>query len=121
METISYACHTAYLDPMTGSGLLVRPNPDDDVATPTEPGKIYATLSIHEADWDAVMRDLGHRGGEPSRDDKDDLILNGHTSDGDEVIALYGEDSIIDEPTIEQTRESFVELHRLAGVVDGLV
>ena len=29
--TVRYACHTAYLDPFTGEGLLVLPLPADDM------------------------------------------------------------------------------------------
>jgi hypothetical protein len=32
MNTITFASHVAYLDPMTGGGLLVRPKPADDLS-----------------------------------------------------------------------------------------
>ena len=61
METINYACHTVYLDPMTGSGLMVRPLADDDVFVPAEPGVVLSVLSVHEADWNDAIRDLDKR------------------------------------------------------------
>lgn len=113
METIAYACHTAYLDPMTGSGLLVRPNPRDDIY----PGGLSG--SLHEADWNHAMKDLDARGWEPSEnEDGDGWVLAGHTKEGNEVIGLYGREPIIGDPSIEQMAEAFNELHRLVGVVD---
>jgi hypothetical protein len=34
MQVIMFAAHTAYLDPMTGAGLLVQPDPANDVDPP---------------------------------------------------------------------------------------
>jgi hypothetical protein len=31
VEIIKYAVHIAFLDPMTGEGLLILPDPDDDI------------------------------------------------------------------------------------------
>lgn len=110
METIHYACHTVYLDPMTGVGLLVRPNPEHDLRTSG------LGQSLQEADWNTAMRDLYARGWRPS-EDEDGLgwALDSEMPDGREVIGLYGRESVIDNPTMEQIAESFAGLRRLAG------
>lgn len=117
VEKIAYACHVAYLDPMTGSGLLVRPNPEDDIATPVKPGEIPQCFSMHEADWNSTIRDLYARGWEPSDDGEDGLALDSMMPDGREVIGLYGRDSVIEKPTIEEIAASFAELRKLAGSI----
>ena len=112
METVTYACHTAYLDPMTGSGLMTRPNPEDDLRT----GGL--SESLREADWNNAMRDLNARGWEPSMDEEGDRILvDSHLPDGSEVIALYGRNPIIGDPSFEEMGEAFEELRRMAGAV----
>ncbi|WP_433373847.1 hypothetical protein ACQPZX_02700 [Actinoplanes sp. CA-142083] len=109
METIAYACHTAYLDPMTGSGLLVRPNPDDDLRTAGPGG------SLQEADWNRAMRDLYARGWAPTEDEDGSWALDSETPDGREVVGLYGQNSIIEKPSTEQLVAAFAELRQLAG------
>ncbi|MGC5288894.1 hypothetical protein [Micromonospora sp. DT231] len=117
METLAYACQTAYLDRMNGSGLLVRSLPEGDVAAPVEPGKVPVALSAHEADWNAAIRDLDARGWEPGEDGEGGFALDSTMSDGREV-GLYGREPVIDEPDMERIAESFAELCRLAGSID---
>jgi len=56
--TVRYACHIAYLDPFTGEGMLVLPQPRDDMH--------LSGPSLHASDWEAVMSDLVARGWHPS-------------------------------------------------------
>ena len=58
MVTLTYACHTAHLDPMTGNGLLVLPRTDHDLR--------LDVTSLHAADWDHVMVELALLGWEPT-------------------------------------------------------
>jgi len=109
VETIAYACHTAYLNPLTGSGLLVRPRPELDLRT------TGLAPSLHEADWNHAMRDLDARGWEPTESERGAIAVDSYMPDGREVIGLHGRHPIIAEPTIEQELESFAELRRLAG------
>jgi hypothetical protein len=112
VEKIAYACHTAYLDPITGCGLLVRPLPEDDMGG-TDLGQ-----SLQEADWNTAMRDLFARGWEPSMDEDGlGFALDSELPDGREVVGLYGRESVVDQPSMEQIAESFAELRRLAGSV----
>ena len=112
VETITYACHVAYLDPMTGEGLLILPNPDDDV-----PGLTDRPLSLHAADWDQVMADLDRRGWEPSQGDHGELLYVGKTIDGREAIGLYGRDPIVSMPSAEQAASASAALLEAAQVV----
>lgn len=114
MLTLTYACHVAHLDPLTGEGMLVLPRVDDDMHMPGLPG------SLHEADWSAVvMRNLDGLGWEPSEDvDGDGLtVAVGVTRDGREVIALYGREPVLSEPTVGERAEAMMALCEAAGVV----
>lgn len=106
MHEISTAVHTAYLDPMTGLGMLVRPEPDHDVPRllgmartvllpdPDRPGqdmRAWVGESLFGADWDAMMRRRDELGWEPSEDEYGGVPVHaGTTPDGREVIGLYG-------------------------------
>jgi len=110
MNTITFAAHVAYLDPMTGAGLLVRPKPADDLS--------MGMNSLHEADWNHAMDHLHGLGWEPleSADDDGLPMFAGMTADGRDVIALYGLESITTMPAPEELMEAGEELARLAGL-----
>lgn len=113
MLTIHYAAHVAHLDPVTGEGLLTMPRPEDDVHMPGH------GASLHAAGWDAVMRKLEGLGWEPS-EDEDGFGLTvpvGVTRDGREVIALYGREPVVSEPTLSEMAEAMSALCEVAGVV----
>jgi len=112
--TIAYATHTAHLDSMTGSGLLVMPRVDQDVSDP-----LGGVATLHEVSWGQVIRDLDARGWEPFADDYGLPTTEGTTSDGRQVLALYGRDPIMSEPSLGELLEARRELHALAGVVAG--
>ncbi|MFI2647590.1 hypothetical protein [Micromonospora fulviviridis] len=111
MEKIDFGCHTAYLDPMTGEGLLVLPRFADDL------DPLAGMVSLHAADWDHAIGDLGRRGWEPSEDDGGDLVHVGTTNDGRPVIGLYGREPMISTPSIKQAAEALRELLAVAQVV----
>lgn len=111
IETVTYASHTAHLDPMTGEGLLVLPRVADDI----EP--VAGMVSLHAADWDHVIGDLSRRGWQPSEDDGGDLVHVGTTVEGRPVIGLYGEHPVISLPSIEQAAEALRDLLAVAEVV----
>jgi len=109
MQTITFAAHVAYVDPMTGEGLLVRPKPADDLS-------LSDMVSLHAADWDAAMHHLRGLGWGPTADDDGSLMLAGITADGREVIGLYGLEPITTMPTLTELAEAGEELARLAGL-----
>jgi|SRR5664280_377740 len=107
--TVRYACHTAYLDPFTGEGVLVLPLPADDMHV-TGP-------SLHASDWDAVIDDLTANGWQPSESETGEWIFDGVTADdGRDVIGLFGLDPIVSEPSLEEMATASLELLALAGV-----
>ncbi|MEV0733303.1 hypothetical protein [Polymorphospora sp. NPDC050346] len=113
IETLTYASHTAYLDPMTGEGLLVLPLVADDI----EP--VAGMASLHAADWDHAIRDLHRQGWEPSEDDDGGTIRVGTTADGRDAIGLYGKHPVISLPSVEQAAEAMRDLLAVARVVLG--
>ena len=108
MQTLTFAAHVAYLDPMTGEGLLVRPHPADDLG--------LSMVSLHAADWDAAIAHLRGLGWEPTSDDDGSPMLAGLTSDGRDVIGLYGLEPITTAPTLAEAAEAAQGLARLAGM-----
>jgi hypothetical protein len=111
IETVTYASHTAHLDPMTGEGLLILPRVADDI------DPVADMVSLHVADWDHAIGDLDRRGWQPSEDDSGDLVHVGTTVDGRPVIGLYGEHPVISQPSIEQAAEAWRELLAVAQVI----
>jgi hypothetical protein len=108
MQTLTFAAHAAYLDPMTGEGLLVRPKPADDLS--------LSMVSLHAADWDAAIAHLRGLGWEPTADDDSTPMLAGVTADGRDVIGLYGREPISTMPTLAECAGACEELASLAGV-----
>jgi hypothetical protein len=111
MNTITFAVHVAYLDPMTGQGLLVMARPEDDLS--------LGGGGLHEADWDHAIAELDRLGWEPTEDDEDEEIgvcYDGDTLDGRAVIGLYGREPITPLASIRECGEANQELMRLAGL-----
>ncbi|MFC0623258.1 hypothetical protein [Kribbella deserti] len=113
---------------MTGTGLLVQPDPEHDLEPPDgllgervwlaglgqygwEPA-----LSLHWADWTRAMRHLYDIGWSPMEDEEGELDLVGTTTDGRNAIALYGEHPIITEPSLDQIDHAIRDLCQSAGV-----
>ena len=111
MHTIQFASHTAHLDPMTGQGILVRPDPADDQW-------LDGMVSLHAADWDHAIAELDRLGWEPLESEEADgtPMFAGMTADGRDAIALYGRESITTMPTLAEVAEASHELMRLAGL-----
>jgi hypothetical protein len=107
--TVRYACHTAYLDPFTGQGELVLPLPADDLRM-TGP-------SLHASDWEAVIDDLTANGWQPSESSETgEWVFDGETTEGRDVIGLFGLDPIVSDPSLEEMCRASAELLALAGV-----
>ena len=106
--TVRYACHTAYLEPFTGEGLLVLPLPAEDMHM-TGP-------SLHASDWEAVIDNLTANGWQPSESETGEWVFDDVTVDGRDIISLYGLDPIISDPSLEERCRALAELMVLAGV-----
>lgn len=111
MHTIRTAAHTAHLDPMTGEGLLVLPNPREDVPDPFSSLGACATAdSVHAADWDQMVRALDGLGWEPTQDEDGGWLDAGRTRDGRPIIGLYGRDPITADPTLAEVASASAAL-----------
>jgi len=93
---------------MTGEGLLVRPKPADDMSV--------GMPSLHAADWDRIIAELDRLGWEPTEDEDGLPMFDGMTTDGREVVGLYGREPITTMPTFAEAAEATEELARLAGL-----
>src|SRR5665647_3827987 len=110
MQTLTFAAHTAYLDLMTGTGLLVRPDPADDQW-------LDGMVSLHAADWDAAIAHLRGLGWEPLESEEEDgtPMFAGVTADGRDAIALYGREPVTSMPSIMELGEADTELASHGG------
>ena len=99
---LRFACHVAHLDPVTGSGLLVLPRPEDDQAV--------GLPSLHGASWDYVLRELDQLGWELAEDEDGGLCHEGLTPDGREIVGLYGREPITSDPSLEECADAFARL-----------
>lgn len=110
MHTLTFASQVAYLDPLTGEGLLVMPHPHADVADP------LGGRALHEVEWAAIMHELDGRGWEPSEDEDGGLCHVGYTRDGRQVIGLYGLNPVVTVPSMPEQARAFDELARAADL-----
>ena len=112
MRSVVFASHVAYLDDRTGCGVMVRPRPADDIASPDW------GPSLHEADWDAILRLLHDEGWEPIPADVVGAgpAVEGYTGDGKQVIVLSGRYPVSLELDLDEVVRSLDELHELAGL-----
>jgi hypothetical protein len=101
--------HVAYVDPIHGCGLVVRPNPDGDVWLGNE--------SVFWSAWSVAVRRLAEFGWDILADDFDEPVIEGVTADGCEVVALYGLDPVLAQPMIEELAVACSDLRRIAQVV----
>lgn len=123
VQTIATATHVAFLYPMTGSGMLVCPRPADDVQGVAVPGPVVNGLqtiecaSLHESDWNAMMKRLWDLGWTVLEDDETGgELLEGMTGDGREVFALYGNDPIVSDPDMDDLAAANRELRSVVGL-----
>ncbi len=108
MFTMQFASNMAVLDPMTGQGLLVRPHPADDLT--------MGLPSLHESDWHRVIAELDRLGWEPTEDCDGLPMFDGMTTDGRDVIGLYGREPVTTMPTLSETSGAMHELAHMAGM-----
>lgn len=109
--TITTAAHTAHLDPLTGEGVLVLPDPSQDVRDP-----FVAVESVHARDWTAMLRQLDGLGWELSEDEEDGGMIDvGETHDGRTIVGRCGRDPVMADPTLDVLAKSAVELRALAA------
>ena len=124
---IEFAAHTAYLDPRTGTGYLITPPPESDVAAPEDPlveaawsnslhehGRAGG-LSLHEADRRGALEYLAHEGWKPLLDEHGKIEQAGWTADGRLALRLYGSPTA-GEPCLETLSRALMALDIAAGL-----
>ncbi|MFI7068404.1 hypothetical protein ACIBL3_45975 [Kribbella sp. NPDC050124] len=104
-----FAAHTAYLDPVTGMGLLVTPRPEDDVDWSPE-GVAAIGLSLQMADRTSALETLADAGwtlleelGEPM-----------HTTDEGRAVCLYARRTTYEQLVLEDFQRAFAALRTAA-------
>jgi len=111
---VEFATHTAYLDPRTGTGYLVTPDPERDIPAPDAP--FVGGLSLHTADWQRALSHLEEDGWQLLYDDNGRVERAGLTTDGRTVVCLFGSPTA-DQPSLETLRRALIALD-LAAQVD---
>jgi hypothetical protein len=106
LTVVEFAAHVAYLEPVTGTGLLVEPLAGTDVL-PWGSG-----LSLQTADRVDALRQLERRGWRPLDNDFGLIEPAGWTTDGRRVVCL---NAYVDRPVVlEDLQYAFTALH-IAG------
>jgi hypothetical protein len=111
MHTLFFDLHTAHLCPLTGSGVLVLPDPRGDVFLGSE--------SLHSAALRDVLAALDRSWGgwDLTEDEYGDMVREGTTLDGRPVVGLYGREPIMDDPSLDACAQSFADLRTAARLV----
>ena len=101
--------HVAYLDPLTGVGLLALPHTEADVNLGPE--------SLNGSAWNEALRQLAALGWDLLTDeDWQEPITEGTTAAGCKVVALYGLDPTVTLPSFEEVTVSTNALRVAAGL-----
>jgi hypothetical protein len=124
---VEFAAHTAYLDPLTGTGYLVTPRPENDLAAPEGPfvevawserlndyGRVGG-LSLHTADRLQALSHLEQEGWTFLHDERGQVEKAGRTTDGRAVLCLYGS-PLVEEPTLDALSRALIALDIAADV-----
>ncbi|TDD13447.1 hypothetical protein E1218_34520 [Kribbella turkmenica] len=126
---VEFAVHIAYLDPRTGTGYLVTPRAESDVAALDDPlvgaawsesllgGACAKELSLHAADRRYAFERLALDGWVPLHDENGEIEEAGWTTDGRLALCLYG-DPPLGEPCMEELNRSLTALDLVAGLHD---
>lgn len=117
-NSLTFPCHEAHLDSLTGLGLLVLPHADTDVDDPSD----ASGYSLLWSDFEAVGRELASSGWYPVPADDDEFSLGawltvGVRPDGREVVALACGSPVVDEPAVDELVAADVELRTRAGLL----
>jgi hypothetical protein len=127
VAVVEFAAHTAYLDPLTGTGYLVTPRPTTDVPAPQGPlveavwkdcldgQNRPAGLSLYDADRRSALEHLATEGWEPLLDETGDMEEAGWTTDGRRAVCLYAMPAA-GEPCVEALHRALLALDIASGV-----
>ncbi|MFC0624097.1 hypothetical protein [Kribbella deserti] len=119
VEMIEFAAHTAYLDPLSGAGLLLIPPPRDDLVLPAprEFGRHgREPKSLHRADWEYALGELERLGWIIFDDENGVPEVAGTSADGRLALCLFGDSAVVREPSLVEIARSLSALRRAANI-----
>ncbi|MFI7068405.1 hypothetical protein ACIBL3_45980 [Kribbella sp. NPDC050124] len=117
VAVVTFAAHCAYLDSRIGTGYLVAPAPESDLAAPTTSLVEATGSSLYAADLRHALGYLSEEGWGLLLDENGDVEQAGRTADGGAVLCLYGEPAA-GEPCLESLSRSLTALDIAVGLDD---
>jgi hypothetical protein len=127
LTVVDLGLHTAYLDPLTGTGLLVLPLPELDIpplsttfvdiawCAQSDDFACADGLSLQRADWLAALDELEQLGW-VLFDHEGQIDIAGRTRAGQVAACLIGDHPIITDPDIATIRATLAALRSAAGL-----
>ncbi|WP_406054451.1 hypothetical protein [Kribbella sp. NBC_00889] len=127
VTVVEFAAHAAYLEPVTGMGLLVAPRSEIDVVAADDwwPGETWQTtwkdcpavgLSVHAADHANALEVLADAGWTLLEAGDGAVQLAGHTADGCAAMCLYADRTTYEQLVVEDFQRGFTALRTAAKV-----
>jgi hypothetical protein len=130
VTVVEFATHAAYLEPVTGMGLLVSPLPQEDVVVagercerdtwPAERADQWPTVgfTLNEADQMHALERLADSGWTLLEASGGGVAqVAGYTSEGRQAACLYAERSTYDQLVLEDFHLAFTALHAAADLL----
>lgn len=120
VRVVDFAAHVAYLEPVTGMGLMVEPRPESDIAPApwvervTWDGDPVVALSLHSADRAHALQRLARAGWTLLEGESDSSELAGRTEDGLRAIYLYANRTADGPLVLEDFHAAFTALRGAA-------
>jgi hypothetical protein len=112
LTVVEFAAHVAYLEPMTGTGVLVAPRPGTDVVAPDD--WFTGGLSLQTADRAHALQELERSGWRLLGNEQGMIEKAGRTTDGRLVVCL---DASVDRQLVlEDLQRAITALHIAADL-----
>jgi len=119
VTVVEFATHTAYLEPVTGMGVLVVPRPDVDITAADDWCASWndgpaVGLSVQAADRANALQVLAAAGWTLLEAADGALQLAGHTADGCPAVCLYADRTTYEQLLAEDYQRGFSALRGAA-------
>lgn len=126
---VEFAAHTVYLQPSTGTGLLLMPPRWTDIDTedafagiswPNDWGGLPGVgLSLHTADLTHALKHLATSGWTLLEDVSGDVEIAGKTVDGRSALCMYAVRTTHEQLVLEDLHHALAALHTVADLRHG--